>query len=342
MPNIYVRKMEIKNIVLHHIEKEINGKPTLKCSDKLITISPIVNEFVDKLIKTYGSKNPSQGTFEDDKENYPFQTKVKNYLDDNDFLKFTIDSMNILKMTIDINTTTGGYVVFVHYVQNKVDFIITAMMDKSAQYTNTDDLGIEKLMALDVEKLARANRLNFDKWNNSEGRYLTFIKGTRQISQYFIKFIGATDISSAKENFKVLKDSIKQFCVSNKISIIKQNEISVNMSSYFDNCYAEKKEVEIESVSSIINPEEPTAFLGFIEDSEIEISGNISIHNRSDFYTFTRGNLKEKGYNLVFNKELIKLKKITRVGNDIIIHNVPLDKLNSIFDTDLNETNSNE
>lgn len=80
------------------------------------------------------------------------------------------------------------------------------MMDKSAQYTNTDDLGIKKLMTLNVEKLARANRLNLDKWKKNDGRYLTFIKGTREVSQYFIKFIGATDISSAKENFRILKE----------------------------------------------------------------------------------------------------------------------------------------
>ena len=324
--------MEIKNIVLHHIEKEINGKPTLKCSDKLITINPIVVEFVEKLVKIYGAKNPSQGTFEDDEENYPFQIKVKAYQKDNNFLKFSIEAMNILKMKIDLNTTTGGYVVFVNYNQNKVDFIITAMMDKSAQYTNTDDLGIEKLMALDVEKLARANRLNINKWNNLESRYLTFIKGTREISQYFIKFIGATDISSAKENFKILKDAVKQYSNSNKISLAKQDEIRVDMSNYFEKCFTEKKEVEIESVSAIINPEEPTAFLGFVEDLGIEISGNISVHNKADFSTFTRSSLKEKGYHLVFEKELIKLGKITRDGNNIVIHNVPIDKLNSTFE----------
>jgi nucleoid-associated protein YejK len=47
--------MEIKNIVLHHIEKEINGKPTLKCSDKLITVNPTVIESIEKLIKIYGA-----------------------------------------------------------------------------------------------------------------------------------------------------------------------------------------------------------------------------------------------------------------------------------------------
>lgn len=332
--------MEIKNIILHRIDKELKEKSKLTYSDKLMPIDETVIEFVSKLLKIYSSKNPSQGTFEEDKTIYPFQNKVKDYINNGDFLNFTQEAMLLLQNRIDISTTTGGYVLFVHYEEKKVNFIISAMMDKSAQYTNTDDLGIKKLMTLNVEKLARANRLNVEKWEKNDGRYLTFIKGTREVSQYFIKFIGATDISSAKENFKTLKDSIKKYSKTNSISLSRQDEIRESISNYFNECLAEKKDVEIESVSSIINPSEPFAFLGFIEDNEIEISGKIGIHDRKDFENFTRSRLKEDGYSLVFEKELIKKGKISR-GNDnsVVIHNIPKDKLDSIFENDENTTN---
>ncbi|MFV8337154.1 nucleoid-associated protein [Flavobacterium sp. RSP29] len=324
--------MEIKKIVLHHIDKELKGKASLNCSKKLITVNETVTEFVEKLIKIYGSKNPSQGTFEDDITNFPFQTKATKYLKDQDFLKLTVEAMDILKSKIDINTTTGGYVVFIHYEHNQVHFLITAMMDKSIHYTNTDDLGIKKLMALDIEKMARANRLNFDKWAKKEGRYLTFIKGTRDLSQYFIKFIGASDISSAKENFDKLKDAVKKYSVANKLPLAKQSKIRESISEYVEKCFTQKRDVEIESIAAIIDSEEPTAFLGFIEDNDIEISGKIGVHAKSDYYSFTRSSVKEDGYHLVFEKELIKKGKITREGTNIIIHNVPMEKLNTMFD----------
>lgn len=324
--------MEIKNIVLHRIDKEKTDKATLKFSNKLMKIDETVIGFVERLIKIYNSKNPSQGTFEDDEVNYPFQTKIKIYLENDDFLSFSTDAMHILKNRIDINTTTGGYVVFIHYVEKQVDFIISSMMDKDTQYTNTEELGIQKLLTLNIDKLARANRLNLDKWNNKDGRYLTFIKGTRAVSQYFVKFIGATDISSAKENFKKLKDTIKQYVVENNIPRKKQDEISERVSFYINKCFEEKKDVEIESVSAIISTERPSSFMEFISDNEIEISGKIGIHTKSDFDNFTRSSLKEDGYHLVFEKELIKKGKITRDGNCIIIHDVPSDKLNFTFD----------
>lgn len=42
--------MELKKIVLHHIDKELEEKATLNCSTKLITIDDIVTEFVTKFI----------------------------------------------------------------------------------------------------------------------------------------------------------------------------------------------------------------------------------------------------------------------------------------------------
>ena len=65
--------MEIKNIVLHRIDKELKEKSSLTNSEKLMTIDETVVEFVEKLLKIYNLKNPSQGTFEEDKVNYPFQ-----------------------------------------------------------------------------------------------------------------------------------------------------------------------------------------------------------------------------------------------------------------------------
>lgn len=329
--------MEVKNIVLHRIDKEKTDKATLKFSKKLMEVDETVVGFVEKLIKIYNSKNPSHGTFEEDESSYPFQSKVKTYQENDDFMCFTMDAMHLLKLTIDINTTKGGYVVFIHYVERQVDFIISSMMDKDTQYTNTEELGLQKLLTLNIDKLARANRLNLDKWKRKEGRYLTFIKGTRAVSQYFVKFIGATDISSAKENFKKLKDTIKQYVIEKKIPRRQQEEISERVSTYINKCFTDKTDVEIKVVSSVINAMEPKLFLGFITEREIEISGRIGIHTRSDFDNFTRSSLKEEGYSLHFEKELIKKGKITRDGNNIIIHDVPIDKLNSTFDDNLGE-----
>lgn len=325
--------MIVKNIVFHHIIKELKGEVSLKCSDKLLPINATVNEFVAKLIKNYSSKNPTQGTFREDSENYPFQKKVESYLTDGDFLEFTQESMKILERAIDMPTTTGGYVVFVHYTDKSTDYLITAMLDKAVQFTvNDENLDIEKLKTLDVDKLARANRLNIKRWTDKDVLYLSFIKGTRAVSNYFIDFIGSTDITSSKDNFNKLKEATNRYFIDKKINSLEKNKIKDKFKAYFDSCFEDKKDAELESISSLINDREPRAFLEFVNEKELEVSGKIAIHRKTDFDSFVRNRVYEPGYTLVFDESLKKTNKIMRQGNQIIINDVPDNFLNSIFD----------
>jgi len=78
------------------------------------------------------------------------------------------------------------------------------MLDKSDQLTvNDDSLGIEKLKTLDIDKIARGNTLNITRWLNNDDLYLSFIKDTRGISNYFIDYIGTTDITSSRKRENV-------------------------------------------------------------------------------------------------------------------------------------------
>lgn len=325
--------MTVTNIVFHHIEKEQQGKASLNCSDKLLPINQTVDEFVAKLIKNYNHRNPTQGTFEKDADNYPFQKKVDSYLTDGDFLVFTQESMKILEKEIDKPNTTGGYVVFVHYNYGDADYLITAMLEKSIQFTVNDiNLDIEKLKTLDVEKLARANRLNIKRWKDGDVLYLSFIKGTRAVSNYFVDFIGSTDITSSKDNFIKLKEATNRYCNEHNIKGLEKDKIKDKMTAYFLDCLDKNKDAELKSVSSLINDREPEAFLDFINENEIEVSGKIAINRRSDFDTFIRNKLKEKGYTLTFDESLKKNKKIEHKGNQIIINNVPDEDIKRLFE----------
>lgn len=325
--------MTVVNIVFHHVIKELKGKASLKCSDKLLPINATVNEFVAKLIKNYSSKNPTQGTFQDDSDNYPFQIKVGSYLTDGDFLIFTQDSMKILERAIDIPTTTGGYVVFVHYTEKNVDFLITAMLDKAVQFTvNDENLDIEKLKTLDVDKLARANRLNIKRWTENDILYLSFIKGTRAVSNYFLDFIGSTDITSSKENFDKLKVATNRYFIEKKIKTLEKDQIKDKITAYLSECLELKKDAELSSISSLINSQDPKDFLKFIKEKELEVSGKITINRKSDFDSFVRNRVSETGYTLVFDESLKKTNKITYKGNQIIINDVPDELIKSAFD----------
>lgn len=327
--------MELKNIVLHHIKREENQNPILNISDHLLDKNDeIVKEFVGKLVKSFGAKNPTYGEFHEDEIAYPFQNLVIDYRADQNFLDFSKESMKLLEKEIQVPSAKGGYVVFTHYKNNGSEFLITIMLDKSEQFTiNDQSLDIRKLKTLDIDKLARANRINFNKWENDEELYLSFIKGTRDVSSYFQKFIGNTDLTSSKKNSQNLKDAISKFMRLENYNDDRKEKVNQEISDYLLRQFNQNEDVELSAVSAHINADTPEKFVNFIQnDEEIEVSGNYRLSRKADFNIFHRAKLTGNGFKVEFEKNLIKIGKVVRNGNDLIFKDLPEQELNKQFE----------
>lgn len=314
--------MELKNIVLHQIIREENKKPELNSSDRLLDINDITKDFITKLIKSYTSKSPTYGAFNTDDVNNPFQTSVKEYFEKKDFLIFSIQAMNTLKKAIEKPKATGGYVVFAHYIEKEQDFIVTVMLDNSESFVVNEKLGIEKLLGLDIDKVARANRINWQEWKESKETYLSFIKGTRGVSNYFAKdFIGCTDYTSSKENAKNLGLAISAYMQEEKFEDDKKTRIRGEVKGYTDRQIDTGEDIKIDAISAYLNPDDPTSFTEFIHENAYKV-GDFKSTRKSDFKSLEIKVLKGDGYKLEyrFNSDNIELDKDK---NRIVIKNVP-------------------
>lgn len=327
--------MKLKNIVLHHIKREGNQLPILHTSDHLLNSnSSTVIEFVEKLVKSFGSKNPTYGEFQEDSSVYPFQNLIKNYITHDDFLKLSVESMKLLQKEIQVPQAKGGYVVFTHYTQNNIDFLITIMLDKSEQFTiNDQSLDIKKLQTLDIDKLARANRINLNKWKNKSELYLSFIKGTRDLSSYFQKFIGNTDLTSALKNSQNLKNAISKYMRIENFDEDRKEKVNREIADYLQKQLTNEQDVELTSISAYLNQDVPSSFIDFIQaNEEIQVSGSFRLSKKTDLNVFHRAKLTGNGFKLEFEKNLIKRGKVIREGNDVIFKNLPEDELDRQFD----------
>ncbi len=314
--------MKLKNIVLHQIKKEENEEPKLNLSNHLLDKNDTTQDFVAKVVKSYTSKSPTYGAFDSDITNNPFQKHVRNYFENNDFLKFSEQAMNTLKSKMDIPKAKGGYVVFAHYIENGKDFIITVMLDNTERFVVNDKLDIKKLLGLDIDKVARANRINWQEWQDNQETYLSFIKGTRGVSNYFAKqFIGCTDYSSSKENAKNLQLAVNGYMYHNGFEDNSKLTIKQNLKEYTDRRITEGLDIEIATISVYIDADNPQAFVDYVQKEGYKV-GNFKSTRKSDFKGFEIKTLKGDGYKLEYNLfssniELVKDKKF------ILIKNVP-------------------
>lgn len=316
--------MKLKNIVLHQLIKGEGSIPKENYSDHLLPIDDSdILDFVNNFITVYGKRRPTYGAFEENKDEYPFQKYVDEYLSSNDFLQFSLKAMGGLKKAINKPTTKGGYVIFIHYEYAGTDYIITTMLDNRPGFAvNENKLNIEKLKTLNLDELVRANRINVKKWKDGEDSYLTFIKGKRDVSKFFQEFIGNTDLTSARVNAKKFETALKDYMREKEYDYDKRTEVNSKLREYTYNCIDKEEDIELASLSAIINPEQPDDFSLFTEKNDMEVSGSFRATKKSDFQFYSKSIINGKGFNLKFEKNLIQEGVIERRGNDIIIHNV--------------------
>lgn len=315
--------MELKNIVLHQIIREENQDAELKLSRCLLVVNDITNDFVKKMTKSYTSKSPTYGAFDSDITNHPFQEHVKTYFKNKDFLTFSTQAMNTLKSSMNVPQAKGGYVVFAHYIEYSKSFIVTVMLDNSERFVVNDDLSIEKLLGLDIDKVARANRINWQEWQDNQETYLSFIKGTRGVSDYFAKkFIGCTDFTSAKQNAKNLELAVNTFMRDNDFSHDEKIHTKKRLKEYFDRQIDARENIMVDAISACIDSSEPTKFMNYVHENEDLKVGNFKSDRKSHFKNFEIKTLKGNGYKLEysFSSENIVLDEEKK---QVIITNVP-------------------
>ncbi|WP_045802602.1 nucleoid-associated protein [Flagellimonas lutaonensis] len=202
------------------------------------------------------------------------------------------------------------------------------MLDNSTSFSvNNANLTIKKLQSLDIERLARANRINFEKWENGDSQYLSFIKGTRGISLYFQKFIGSTDLTSSRENTNNLKNAMTKYMSDEGYTNEEKRLTYHKVNDYARQKYDLDEDLELNALAVLINEMNPEGFTNYIQENEdLEVSGSFRVTQKTHLKFLTWQTVKEKGYSLEFDRGLIG-NKIRKNGSDIVIKNVPADVL---------------
>jgi nucleoid-associated protein len=140
-------------------------------------------------------------------------------------------------------------------------------------------LTIQQILNLDLSKLDVAVLINISKWQKhisdepEEVRtYLSFIKGKKKLSDYFLDFIGCADKSTNTDSSKLLLSALNQYMQKQGYS---KDEIKNKKRVVFDycqTCIKEKREVLLDQISYLINDDDPEGFASFASTEEYGVS----------------------------------------------------------------------
>ena len=254
--------LKIKNAIVHRIYKEQHKKSTVKYKESTLkfsndnkedTANRFVNDFIKSFIKQRSGK--SYGVFEEDTNQYPFQTELNNYLSKGDIVKLSKSATGRLSSIMDsASASKGGYVFFLDYELDEKHHFAVIMLNTKNQTGIDDNLELSPLFTLDIENVTMAADIRIDDWENQEHSYISFKKGStrNEVPMYFYRAIGCTDAPNSVAATNAFVDGIIGYYEYKKL---KPEEINTKKNNIF---YAlkQRKQVSVSEILITLFPDE--------------------------------------------------------------------------------------
>ena len=338
-----MRTNMIKKITYHILNKE-QGKTnnvTIEINPNTLPTSNTASELLDQLIARYrGKAGKGYGKFEEDTDNFPISTILEKYLDENnqdDFLKTTERLMNVLKAHIESQAgSKGGKIAFIHYIDDGQDYFLIALLTEKIGLI-AKDWGLTQDDILNVDHMRFAGRINLNDWQDvdCERRYISFLKGQGEVSDYFRKFMGCSDALMAKKETQQLVVLIGNFATEQGMSLEKREQLTGTAKSYLEDLSNREEPFFLQVFANSVWPEDPQLFI-----DSIELNGETSGHSIPDGFIPDKDPLRKlkvfkhrtRHWSMSFDAKAIKDGDIKLREGKIFIDNPPAD-LTAAFGT---------
>jgi nucleoid-associated protein YejK len=336
--------LNIKNIVIHQVLKDA-GKKKARSNPGAGVLQATEKEriFLGKLHKSYHSKsNPIYGIFAG--EDTRFKDYLENYVKDSnvDFYNFSLQALDLYKRILDtITTASGGFMILCEYhnTTTSSDLLLVLMINNKEGYmVNEKSLTLEDIKNLDLNKVDLACLIDLTEWQLIEtGKateritYLSFTKGKKNVSNYFLNFIDCDNKNTHSESTNRLLVALEAFAQEKNIPSNEKIKRKEQIHDYCTQCSKQGKEVSLSSISALIYPEDVDLFTTFASSDAYRVSSIISVDN-SKMRSLKYIRYKSDELTLEFDSDLIANKIITIDSKDrLIIKDVPKDLKNKII-----------
>ncbi|WP_163598484.1 nucleoid-associated protein [Moraxella catarrhalis] len=321
----------IQNIIYHIFEKVQHEKGVIALNPSALTPDDNHIEFLTLLTEKYAKQaGKGFGHFGADTDVYKMPTLLTDYLSDEDFYHLSKRMMSILKDEADKEPfATGGKVFICQYTENSTNFVLITVLTEHTTFS-AQDWQFEKTESLDLERLKYAGRINIDKWQADEERYISFLKGKQaEISGYFKHFLGCDDAVIAKTETAKLLVLIDKFIESQEMSFDEGQSFKEKVQTYLKGLIDNKTEFNTQSFANHLHSEEPQLLIDVLSDLDTGISDGFIPDSRMIKKLSTYA-AKTKDWQFSFNNQAITNGEITHDNGKIIINN-PTDELLKAF-----------
>ncbi len=341
--------LEVKNIIIHQLLKDAGNRlVNAKAALDLLTIGDREKTFLGNLDRSYHKKSsPIYGIFAE--ELPTFRNFLVDYVNGEvKFYDFSISVMDYYKKVLEGTIqATGGYMILCEYTNTATenDLLLVLMINnKEGFVVNEDSLTLEDIKNLDLSKVDVACLINMTEWNNIENdnptdrkTYLSFVKGMKNVSYYFMQFIDVDNKNTTTESTNRLIRAIDGFAIYKNWNRDEKINQRNKVYAYCHDCIDQKKEILLTRISDILNPENPDEFLDFASDERYKVSAIIS-GDKTRMRFLKTISYSNDDFKIEFDTQLLidRIIHLDQSTNKLTIKNVPQPLQQKILELDNN------
>lgn len=309
---------QITNCVVHKLIKEANQRQAnvdLRPAELLVNNS--VQRLIDHLHKLYSERaGKGYGRFEENADEYPAQRFIRQHVVEgqSDFLTLSNRLMTHLQSRASGEQfATGGFVLIAKINQDGTQYLLVAIVTEIVGTAITEGLEVIDSVHLDMSQLRVAGRVDLTAWQDGADRYISFLKGRSEISNYFRLFLGCNDLILALEESKKLVLGLEQFATEQELTPALRDDFLDRAHQYLTGL-GKDTPVSLEALSNHLWPDEPETLQiklasealglsdGFVPDRRA-IKGLVKFEGKSDHWKLSFDRRAVRAGHLRYNRD---------------------------------------
>lgn len=313
-------------LAIHDLERR-DGVYQVQLANKQLPVTPTTQRVIDELYDLYNRRaSKSHGKFTTS-EGYPTQDQVRDYVktDGNDFLHLTSRMMETLRNQAQARSaSTGGHVLFAHFRRDGNQYLLAAIVTDKLSAALTSQTNMQDVQHLDIDGFRFAGRINLTTWTNGEGRYISFLKGKGNVSEYFQHFLGCDSVVQDRLDTSNLVTTLKSFVAETKMPEQEGNVFLGRAKAICERASRAKEKIEFEALANELMPKDPRRLLDHLADTDRGLSDHF-VPDRRALASLVRFKGTTKQWKVEFDRDAVSTGAVRYdpKANTITLTNIP-------------------
>nr|WP_233171963.1 nucleoid-associated protein [Dyella sp. ASV21] len=340
----YVPITSVRHVIVHTLKKEQkDATGAIDPRQEEMEVSELAQRLVDTLYVEYRKRHSkSHGKFDGDEEKSPSQVYARHYLIDKEiaFYEFSTAMAKLLCDKTARTAATGGHIFIAHVDHDSVEYVLIALITEEQAIALSAGKNLRPAEYLNLKGFRFAGRIDATAWNAGAERYVSFLKGTKNVADYFKAFLACDTAISNLLDTQHLTESMRRFVLSVEVEGSPLTE--AQRDSLLRKVDAECRRMADDSIplnitefSRAMWPSDPDAFADSITQSGFEINDGFVPH-KSGLRGLVSFRGKSAHWTLEFDRRALLSKDIVYNDSDrsITLKGLPLDLIEKLREED--------